>query len=122
MENSVEARKELLWWKENLTLCSGRSLISAPPQIIISSDATLQRWGASCHGLTTGGAMVHGGTKVSHKCLGAQGSQISYNVLHIKGKGCNVSSNPPGQYDNPVILMKMGRTKNQELTVINKEI
>ena len=66
--------------------------------------------------------MVHGGKKVSHKCLGAQGSQISYNVLHIKGKGCNVSSNPHGQYDNPVILMKMGRTKNQELTVINKEI
>ena len=33
------------------------------------------------------GAMVYGGTKVSHKCHGAQGSQISYNVLHIKGKG-----------------------------------
>ena len=27
-ETSVEAKKELLWWKENLTLCNGRSLIS----------------------------------------------------------------------------------------------
>ena len=55
VEISVEARKELLWWKENLTLCNGRSLISSPPQIIISSDASLQGWGASCHRLTTGG-------------------------------------------------------------------
>ena len=27
---SVEATKELLWWKENLILCNGRSLISRP--------------------------------------------------------------------------------------------
>ena len=48
--------------------------------------------------------MVRGGTKVSHKCFGAQGSQISYNVLHIKGKGCNISSHSHGQHDSPVIL------------------
>ena len=30
------------------------------------------------------GAMFHGGTKVSYKCLGAQVSQISYNVLLTK--------------------------------------
>ena len=52
---SVEGRKELLWWKENLTFCNERSLISPPPQIIISPDASLQGWGVSCHGLTTGG-------------------------------------------------------------------
>ena len=28
--------------------------------------------------------MVLGGTKVSHKCIGPQSSQISYNFLHIK--------------------------------------
>ena len=54
------------------------------------------------------GSMVHRGTKVSHKCLGAQGSQISYNVLHIKGKGCNISSHPHGQHDSPIILNENG--------------
>ena len=55
------------------------------------------------------GAMVHGGTNIkSHKCLRAQGSQISYNVLHIKGKGCNISSHLHGQYDSPVILNESG--------------
>ena len=48
--------------------------------------------------------MVREETKLPHKCLGAQDSQISYNVLHIKGKGCNISSHPHGQHDSPVIL------------------
>ena len=51
---SMEARKELLWWEENLTLRNGRSLISPPFQIIISSDASLQSWGVSWHNLITG--------------------------------------------------------------------
>ena len=52
--------------------------------------------------------MVHGGTKVLHKCLGAQGSQITYNVLHIKRKGCNISSHPHGQHDSIIILNENG--------------
>ena len=63
----------------------------SPPQIIISSNASLQGWGASCQGQTTGG-MVRGGTKVSHKCIGFQGHQTSCNVLHIKGEECNIGS------------------------------
>ena len=52
--------------------------------------------------------MVHGVAKVSHKCLGAQGSQISFNVLHIKGKGSNISSHPHGQHDSSIILKENG--------------
>ena len=96
----VETRKELLWWKENLTLCNRRSLTFPLPQIIISSDASLQGWGAGCHDLEKGEAMVYGRTKVSHKCVGAKGTQISYNVLHIKGKRCNISLHPHGQYNS----------------------
>ena len=45
----MEARKNLLWWKENLTLCNERSLISPLlPQIIKSSDESLQGEGVSC--------------------------------------------------------------------------
>ena len=49
-------------------------------------------------------AMVHRGKKVSHERRGAQGSQISYNVLHVKGKECNISSYPHGQNDSLVIF------------------
>ena len=50
----MKARKELLWWGKNLTLRNGRSLISPPLQIIISSDASLQSWGVTWHNLITG--------------------------------------------------------------------
>ena len=104
----VEAKKELLWWKENLTLCNGRSLTSPAPQIIISSGASLQDWGASCQIKTPGGgSMVHGRTKVQHNYLEEQGSQISYDVLHIKGV-CYISSHLHGQHDSPVILNENG--------------
>ena len=101
---SMKAKKELLWWKGHLTLCNGRSSISSPPQIIISSDASLQGWEASCKRPDNREIMIRGGTKVSHKCLEAQSSQNTYNVLHIKGKGCNISSHAHGQHDSPVIL------------------
>ena len=54
VEILVEAKNELLLWKENLTLCNGRSLISPLSQIIIGSDTSLQGLGASYHSLTTG--------------------------------------------------------------------
>ena len=55
------------------------------------------------------GDMVRGGMKVSHKCLGAQGSQISHNVLHIKERDA-ISVHI--RMDNMTYLMKMGGTKN----------
>ena len=66
--------------------------------------------------------MVHGGMKVSHKCLGGHSSQISYNVLHIKERDA-ISVHV--RMDNMTALsylIKMGDTKNQEFTVIRKEI
>lgn len=59
--------------------------------------------------------MVLEGTKVSHKFLGAKGSQISYNVLHIKEKGGNINSHLHGQYDSPVILKKHGEYQKPEV-------
>ena len=35
-------------------------------------------------------------------------SKISYNVLHIKGKGCNISPHPHGQHESPVIRNENG--------------
>ena len=84
-------------WKKNLTLCNGRSLIFPPPRIIISSDASLQAWGGvegrvGCHRLRTVGPW-----SIEEK-------KFHMNVLHVKGKECNISSNPHGQNDSPVIL------------------
>ena len=51
---SVKARKELLWWKENVTLRNGE-IFSFSPQIKTSSYASLQDRGVSCQDLTKEG-------------------------------------------------------------------
>ena len=66
--------------------------------------------------------MVYGGMKVSHKCLGGHGSQISYNVLHIKERDAISVHIRMDNMTALSYLIKMGDIKNQELTVIRKEI
>ena len=57
--------------------------------------------------------------------LWTQGSQISYNILHIKGKGCNISSHPHGKHDSSVILnenegyQKQGADYDQQINFCN---
>ena len=48
-----EARKELQWWVENLQLTKGKTLINLQPQITVSTDASLEGWGAYCQGQKT---------------------------------------------------------------------
>ena len=53
---SAEVKAELDWWEQNLHLTKGRLIISACPQLIITSDASLKGWGAFCQGPRTGGS------------------------------------------------------------------
>ena len=52
---SEEVRAEIHWWIENLMLSKGKAIISQPPQLVLTSDASMQGWGAACLGQTTGG-------------------------------------------------------------------
>ena len=122
VELSVEARKELLWWKENLILCNGRSLISSPPQIIISSDASLQGWGASCHGLTTGGPWSMEERKFHINVLELKAAKLAIMSLTLKERDAISVHIRMNNMAALSYLMKMGGTKNQELTAISKEI
>ena len=110
--------------EKKFNLCNGRSLISSPAQIIISSDASLQGWGVSCHGLTTGGPWY----------MEERKSYI--NVLEVKAAKFAIMSFTLNERDAISVhirmdnmtalsyLMKMGGrcTKNQKLTAISKKI
>ena len=52
---SEQGKGELNWWMHNLNLYNGKCLITPPAQLIISSDARSQGWGASCQGKRMGG-------------------------------------------------------------------
>ena len=122
MDISVEARKELLWWKENLTLCNRRSLISSPPQIIISSDASLQGLGASCHGLTTGGPWSKEERKFHINVLELKAAKLAIMSFTLKERDAISIDTCMDNITAPSYLMKIGGTKSQELTAISKEI
>ena len=122
MEILVEARKELLWWKENLILCNRRFLISSPTQIIISSDSSLQGWEVICHGLITEGPWSIEEQKFHINLLELKAAKLAIMSFALK-KWDAISVHI--HMDNMTALsylMKMGGTKNQELTGISKEI
>ena len=122
MTISVEVKKELLWWKENLTLCNGTSLISPPPQILISSDASLQGWGTSCQGLKTGGPWSVKKQNFHINVLELKTVKLAIMSFTLKEKDAILVHIPMDNMTALSYFMKMRGTKNQELTVISKEI
>ena len=51
---SQQVQEELNWWQQHLQTWNGRCLFRGREQIIISSDASLLGWGATCNGTRTG--------------------------------------------------------------------
>ena len=55
---SKEARMELEWWIDNITLLNGNPIRLNPPDLVMSTDAAKGKsggWGAECQGLPTRG-------------------------------------------------------------------
>jgi len=52
---SPQAREELTWWQEKLSQWNGKTMLFRQQTMIITSDASLQGWGAVCNGTRTGG-------------------------------------------------------------------
>lgn len=52
---SPEAKQDLTWWIHSLHQHNGRSIIPPTAELIITSDASLEGWGASCRETQTGG-------------------------------------------------------------------
>ena len=52
---SPDAKKDLLWWANNLRDWNGHTMTRASPQLKIETDASSSGWGAFCQGEATGG-------------------------------------------------------------------
>jgi len=46
---SPQALEDLQWWNLHLSSWNGRSLITQASSMTITSDASLQGWGATCN-------------------------------------------------------------------------
>ena len=52
---SPEAIKDLMWWKSDLPYHCSSPILKPEASIVITSDASLQGWGAACQHKRTGG-------------------------------------------------------------------
>ena len=48
-------KEDLQWWIDQITNWNGRSITIPPPDLIITTDASLKGWGAVCQGIHTRG-------------------------------------------------------------------
>ena len=66
---SDQALENLKWWEQHLSRWNGRSLISSSTTMTITTDASLQGWGAACNERRTRGAWSHQEQSFYIKCL-----------------------------------------------------
>ena len=66
---SAQALEELTWWQEKLSQWNGKALLCRPQIITITSDASLQGWGAVCNGTRTGGPWSQSEQGMHINCL-----------------------------------------------------
>ena len=50
-----ECQNDLQWWVDQISTWNGRSIITPAPDLVITTDASLQGWGAVCQGVRTRG-------------------------------------------------------------------
>ena len=66
---SAQAVEDLKWWEQHLLQWNGRSLISPPTTLTISTDASLHGWGAVCNGKKTRGSWSYQERLLHINCL-----------------------------------------------------
>jgi len=66
---SPQAKEELTWWQEKLVQWNSKPLLCRQQTVIITSDASLQGWGAVCKGTRTGGPWSQSEQKMHINCL-----------------------------------------------------
>ena len=94
---SKKVRQDIQWWIENLMLSKRITVMSPPPQLIITSDAFLQGW-SSLSGTNNRRSMDSRGTGKPSKYTRAEDSQIAYFNIYPYAPRTRGSSLTNGQY------------------------
>ena len=117
------SRKELKWWVNNLHIQKGNPFFLEPPEMWISSDASMEGWGAAMvGGPSTGGTWTKEEKESHHinelEMLAAEMAiKIFLNMKKVKSLHIEIDNMTALTY-----LVKMGGTKSKILTDIAKRI
>ena len=115
------AKEELAWWIKNLELTNGPAIIQSPSQILVQTDGSKEGWGAVCQGIRTGGLWSKKEQEYHINLLALLAIKFSLltfsKMMNFKSLTIQVDNQTALSY-----VLKMGRTKIQELLRVSKEI
>ncbi|CAB3983318.1 Hypothetical predicted protein [Paramuricea clavata] len=66
---TIQAKEELVWWRDNLDAWIGKALVTGRPDLVIETDASQMGWGAFCMGTSTGGQWSQAESSLHINCL-----------------------------------------------------
>lgn len=95
---SQPARTDLVWWRDQLTVWNGKSLVLRSVQRTIESDASLIGWGATSQGIRTGGPWSR------------QEKPLHINCLELTAAFLAVKTFLKGQTNQRVLLLMDNQT------------
>jgi len=118
---SPQAREELAWWQEKLSQWNGKTLLFRQQTMIITSDASLQGWGAVCNGTRTGGPWGQLEQGMHINCLELLAATLAVKTFLKDCTGTSVLL----QLDNQTAVAyinNMGGTVSPKLTDLAKDL
>jgi len=121
MSLSPQAKEELTWWQEKLVQWNSKPLLCRQQTVIITSDASLQGWGAVCKGTRTGGPWSQSEQKMHINCLELLAATLAVKSF-LKGQ---TNMSVLLQLDNQTAVAyinNMGGTVSPQLTNLAKSL
>ena len=115
-------QNDLQWWVDQISTWNGRSIITPAPDLVITTDASLQGWGAVCQGVRTRGLSFQQESNTLHiNALELKAALLFCESFHCQRKAVAC---PPenGQQDSSGLCLKMQGTRSSVLVEIAQEL
>ena len=118
---SQEAKDDLLWWIQNLSLVNGQPLVRDQPSLLIETDASLMGWGAVCQKERIGGPWTFEEKALHINCLELLGATYAIQAF-AKDKRDLVVHVHMDNTTAVAYVNHMGGTKSSRLCSMTKNL
>ena len=118
---TAEALTDLWWWAQEDNLRVGEPFVSPPPEVIVTSDASMHGWGASFEGKTLAGRWrdIHANRHINWLEMEAVRLTIENQARSWKSKSVRflIDNRTTVAY-----IEKQGGTSSQEMTALTRRL
>ena len=116
-----QAQQDLQWWIHSLHLNNGRKILVPNHQLMVTSDASLKGWGATCKGASTGGMWSREERRLHINLLELKAAFLALQVFAAQRNNIHILL----RIDNTTAIAyinKRGGTHSQQLSDLAIEV